>query len=148
MNADAWKPVFAFLEGEARFQAAAAAITGAAAAWWLKGLLAPPPQSSRERHPQAARIAASLLAVSAFLFFLDQGRLSKKYGDLARMLALGQEPPPGWADNLVRNFSDPAAVLQWLPYFVARILLFVVGFIVLWMLFAKPQSDSTSGPPA
>ena len=73
MIASDWAPVFAYLENEARFQAAAGAVTGAAAAWWLKTLLSPAAGAAPERHPRTSRIAAALLAGSSFLCLLDQG---------------------------------------------------------------------------
>ena len=93
MSADTWKPVFDFLEHEARFQAAAATATGAAAAWWLKSLLAPAKDAPPLPHPTASRIAAALLALASFLFLVTEGRLSARYGELARHLALGEAVP-------------------------------------------------------
>lgn len=141
-----WKPVFDYLEHEARFQAAAATVTGAAAAWWLKALLAPPRDPPTEQHPRASRLAAALLAVSSFLFLLDQGRLSKMYGELARSLATGQTPPAEWTDKLVRGTWRLGSLVQWSPYYVARLLLFVVGAIVLWMLFNTVRAPGRHRP--
>lgn len=143
MNLADWTPVFDYLEHEARFQAAAATVTGAAAAWWLKSLLSPARDAPPNPHPRASRIAATLLAVSSFLFLLDQGRLAKKYGELARMLAVGETPPPTWTAKLVRGAWDVGSLVQWSPYYVARALLFVVGAIVLWMLYT--DSRATNG---
>jgi hypothetical protein len=131
----AWAPVFAFLEHESRFQAAAAAITGAAAAWWLKALLAPPRDGNPLPHPIASKIAAGLLAVASFSFFVDQGRVAGKYGELARHVALREPVPNDLTSTLVRNVWEPSAVVTWLPYYTARGILVVVGLVVLWMLF-------------
>jgi len=136
-----WKPVFDYLEHEARFQAAAATVTGAAAAWWLKALLSPAHDAAPERYPRASRIAAALLAASSFLFLLDEGRLSKMYGELARMQALGQTPPVEWSARLVRGTWQAAPLIQWSPYYAARGLLFAVGAIVLWMLYADSNAS-------
>ncbi len=130
-----WKPVFDFLEHESKFQAAAAAITGAAAAWWLKTVLGSRADHQVIPHPTASGLAAALLMLAAFLFFVDQGRLAKKYGELARYVADDRTVPPGWANHLVRDVYDPGSVTQWFPYYAARVALFAVGGIVLWMLF-------------
>jgi len=140
MIAPDWSPVFAYLENEARFQAAAGAVTGAAAAWWLKTLLSPAPGAPPERHPRTSRIAAGLLAGSSFLCLLDQGRLAKKYGELARMVATGVTPPTEWMDRLVRGTWQWTSLVQWSPYYAARGLLFAVGAIVVWMLYIDTQT--------
>jgi hypothetical protein len=79
--------VFNYIEHEARFQAAAATATGAAAAWWLEGLLTPGAVDTRPTHPLTSRIAASLLALAAFLFLVTEGRISADNGQLALQLA-------------------------------------------------------------
>jgi hypothetical protein len=140
MTVSDWSPVFAYLENEARFQAAAGAVTGAAAAWWLKALLSPAPGAAPERHPRTSRIAAALLAGSSFLCLIDQGRLAKKYGELARMVATGMTPPAEWTDRLVRGTWQWASLIQWSPYYAARALLFAVGAIVVWMLYVDTQT--------
>jgi hypothetical protein len=134
-----WTPVFNYLEHEAQFQAATATVTGAAAAWWLKALLAPTRDAAAERYPRASRLAAALLAASSFLCLVDQGRLAKKYGELARMLALGQTPPDEWTARLVRGTWEWASLIQWSPYYAARGLLVVVGTIVVWMLYTDTK---------
>ena len=134
LNPADWKPVFDYLEHETRFQAAAAAVTGGAAAWWLKSLLATAREPIPERYPRASRLAAGLLAASAALFLIDEGRVSKKYGELARMLATGSSPDGAWTSLLVRGTWNAPSLVQWSPYYGARALLFVVGAIVLWML--------------
>jgi hypothetical protein len=150
VNTPDWSPVFAYLENEARFQAAMGAVTGAAAAWWLKELLSPVRDAPAERHPRASRVAAALLAASSFLSLLDQGRLAKKYGELARMLATGMTPPAEWTARLVRGTWQWASLVQWSPYYAARGLLFIVGLIVLWMLYTDTKRDllrSRATPP-
>ncbi|HEX2095090.1 MAG TPA: hypothetical protein VHG28_22005 [Longimicrobiaceae bacterium] len=136
MSTDNWKPMFDFLEHEARFQGLAAAATGAAAAWWLKALLAPEAGVTSLSHPVASRLAAGLLTIAAFLFLISQGRLAKKYGELACYLALNQEVPTEWSSNVVREFWKWDTVMQWFPYYAARAVLLVVGFVLIWMLFA------------
>jgi hypothetical protein len=137
-----WTPVFSYLEHEAQFQTATATVTGAAAAWWLKALLAPAREAAPERHPRASRVAAALLAASSFLCLVDQGRLAKKYGELARMLAVGETPPTEWTAILVRGTWQWASLVQWSPYYAARGLLFLVGVIVAWMLYADTTRSS------
>ena len=148
---DDWKSVFAFLEQEIKFQAAAAAVTGAAAAWWLKAILTKGPGtlgSSALTQSFAGRLAATLLTFSAFLFFLDEGRLAKRYGDLARALAKSENPAEPLTATLVRNVSLPKkdahghwqwiewpTVVQWSPYYLARLLLFAVAAILLSLVF-------------
>ena len=136
MSDDRWQSVLDFLEQESRFQGAGAAITGGAAAWWLKALLTPPPAGALIPHPTASRVAASLLALASFLFLIDQGRLAKNYGELARYLALDQRVSVPWSSHLVREIGDWRSVRDWLPYCVARAILLIVGVIVVWMLFA------------
>jgi hypothetical protein len=143
-----WKPAFDYLEHEARFQAAAATITGAAAAWWLKALLSPARDAAPERHPKASRVAAGLLAASSFLFLLDEGRLSKMYGELARMQAVGETPSAEWTARLVRGTWQWAPLIQWSPYYAARGLLFAVGAIVLWMLYTDAAARLPRPPAA
>ncbi len=135
MSSDTWQPIFSFLEHEARFQAAAAAATGAGAAWWLKGLLAPGKDAPPLAHPTASRVAAGLLALVAFLFLVTEGRISARYGELARHLALGEEVPRAWLAVLVRDVYDPTVLWAWWPYYTARLLLLVVALIVVWSLF-------------
>jgi hypothetical protein len=135
MSADTWQPLFDFLEHEARFQAAAATTTGAAAAWWMKSLLAPPKDAPPLAHPLASRVAAGLLTLVAFLFLVTEGRISARYGELARHLALGEAVPRAWVAVLVRDVHDPAVVWAWWPYYAARLLLLVVAAIVVWSLF-------------
>lgn len=143
MSSDTWQPIFNFLEHEARFQAAAATVTGAAAAWWLKGLLAPPKDAVPLTHPTASRIAAALLALVSFLFLVTEGRISARYGELARLIALGVPVPPSWLDVLVRDVHNPAVVVAWWPYYAARAILLVAGAIVVWSLFipGRPRSN-------
>src|SRR5438045_2967590 len=87
-DAAGWKPVFDFLEQETKFQAAAAAITATAAAWWVKALIA---QDAKEpAHPRASRLAALLLLIVAFTFYINEGRLAAKYGTLARAITFAQ----------------------------------------------------------
>ena len=143
MSPPDWKPVFDYLAHEAQFQAAAATVTGAAAAWWLKTLLSPARDGATERHPRASRIAAALLGASAFLFLVDEGRLSKMYGELARMQALGGTPSDEWTARLVRGVWQQTSLVQWSPYYAARALLFAVGAIVLWMLYTDTKSRRT-----
>ena len=143
MSPPDWKPVFDYLEHESRFQAAAAAITGAAAAWWLKALLSSAPGATLDRHPRLSRLAAALMALSSFLFFAEEGRLSKKYGELASMLAAGKTPSDDWVAILVRGKWEWASLVQWSPYFAARLLLYVIAGIVFWMLYRDLASDST-----
>lgn len=142
MSADTWQPIFNFLEHEARFQAAAATVTGAAAAWWLKGLLAPGKDAVPLAHPTASRVAATLLALVSFLFLVTEGRISARYGELARLIAIGAPVPPSWLDVLVRDVHNPAVVAAWWPYYLARVLLLATGVIVAWSLFARRRSDS------
>jgi hypothetical protein len=66
---------------------------------------------------------------------MDEARLSKRYGDLARCLAKGEEIGDGLTNNLVRDIRVARATLQWLPYYAARALLYVVGAILLVMLY-------------
>jgi hypothetical protein len=139
VGAPDWTPVFDYLEHEARFQAAAGAVTGAAAAWWLKALLSPARDAAPERHPRASRVAAALLAACSFLCLVDQGRLAKKYGELARMLAVGETPTAEWTARLVRGTWQWAPLIQWSPYYAARGLLLAVGAIVLWMLYTDTK---------
>ena len=146
MQAGTWQPVFAFLEHEARFQAAAATATGAAAAWWLKALLAPAKDAPPLEHPLASRIAAALLAAAAFLFLVTEGRISAHYGQLARYLALGQTVPREWASVLVRDVRDFAVLVAWWPYYAARGLLLVVGAIVVWSLFRGGERRGPRAP--
>jgi hypothetical protein len=141
MSADAWKPVFDFLEHEARFQAAAATATGAAAAWWLKSLLSPAKDARPLAHPIASRIAAALLALASFLFLVTEGRLSAQYGKLARHLALGEAVPREWTGLLVRDVANLAVVQAWWPYYAARAILLLVGLIVVWTLFRSHSND-------
>src|SRR6185436_10510967 len=147
MSSDAWQPLFNFLEHEARFQAASATVTGAAAAWWLKGLLAPAKDAPPLAHPTASRIAAALLALVSFLFLVTEGRISARYGELARLVALGAPVPPAWLDVLVRDVHNPAVVAAWWPYYAARALLLVAGSIVVWSLFVSraPRTRTNSG---
>ena len=146
MAPDTWQPIFAFLEHEARFQAAAATATGAAAAWWLKGLLAPSKDAPPLAHPTASRVAAGLLTLAAFLFLVTEGRISARYGELARYLALGEQVPRPWVDVLVRDVHDPNVLWAWWPYYAARFLLLVIGVIVVWSLFSRPRSPLTESP--
>jgi hypothetical protein len=141
-----WTPVFNYLEHEAQFQAATATVTGAAAAWWLKALLSPARDAAPERHPWTSRLAAALLAASSFLCLVDQGRLAKKYGELARMLAAGDTPSAEWTAKLVRGTWQWAALIQWSPYYAARGLLFAVGVIVAWMLYTDTRRERQSRP--
>jgi hypothetical protein len=136
MSSDTWQPIFSFLEHEARFQAAAAAVTGAAAAWWLKGLLAPSKDAVPLAHPTWSRIAAALLALASFLFFVTEGRISARYGELARLIALGAPVPPSWLDVIVRDVHNRAVVVAWWPYYAARALLLAAGAIVVLSLFS------------
>lgn len=154
---DAWKSVFAFLEQEIKFQAAAAAVTGAAAAWWLKAILTPSPAVTAAAAPVTlvpltqsflGRVAATLLAASACLFLMDEGRLTKRYGDLARALAKN-ESTEDLTKTLVRHISLPAkfakielkewfdwrTALQWSPYYVGRLCLYGVAAILLGLVF-------------
>ncbi len=124
------KPGFDYLEHEARFQAAAV--------WWLETLLVSSREPVRRGQPRATRIAAALLAASSFLFLLDEGRLSKTCGELARMNAVGEAPSAEWTAKLVRGTSHWAPLIQWSPYYIARALLVAVGAIVLWMLYDVP----------
>jgi hypothetical protein len=133
--AETFQPIFDFLEHEARFQAAAATATGAAAAWWLKGLLAPGKDAVPLEHPTASRVAASLLTLAAFLFLVTEGRISARYGELARYIALGESVPRPWLDVLVRDVRDPAVRWAWWPYYTARGLLLVVAALLVWSLF-------------
>ena len=55
---------------------------------------------------------------------------------MARYLALGRPVPVEWSSHLVRDVRDWAAIGKWLPYYIARAILLVVGVIVMWMLFA------------
>ncbi|MEO6528933.1 MAG: hypothetical protein ABIP93_20110 [Gemmatimonadaceae bacterium] len=147
MAADSWEPIFKFLEHEARFQAAAATATGAAAAWWLKSLLAPGKDAPPLAHPTASRVAAALLALVSFLFLVTEGRISARYGELARHSALGEPVPTAWVAVLVRDWRDPAVLLAWWPYYGARLLLFVVAAIVVWSLFPwMPRRQAPSSP--
>ncbi|MDQ6830121.1 MAG: hypothetical protein M3081_14790 [Gemmatimonadota bacterium] len=132
-----WQPIFDFLEHEARFQAAAATATGAAAAWWLKGLLAPGKEAPPLAHPTASKVAASLLALTAFLFLVTEGRISAHYGQLARHLALHEEVPRAFLAVLVRDVHDSDVLLAWWPYYAARFLLLVVAAIVVSSLFSR-----------
>ncbi|MEP6622481.1 MAG: hypothetical protein ABJE47_24365 [bacterium] len=135
MNAPDWRPLFDYLEHEAKFQAAVGTVTGAGAAWWLKALLAQAKDSVRPTYPRASRLAAALLALSSYCCFLEQGRLSKKYGELAVMLASGVTPSADWTEIVVRGRWQLETLVQWSPYYAARALLFAVGAIVLWMLY-------------
>lgn len=141
MSAEAWKPVFDFLEHETRFQAAAATATGAAAAWWLKSLLAPAKDAPPLAHPIASRIAASLLALASFFFLVTEGRLSARYGELARHLALGEAVSRDWTALLVRDVWSCAVIQAWWPYYTARGLLLLVGAIVIWTLFRSHPTE-------
>jgi hypothetical protein len=132
-----WKPVFSYLEQETKFVAAATTLTGAVAAWWLRGILTTP-----QGGPSAsalARWAAGLLTSSAFLFLLDQGRLSKRYGDLARCLAKGEAIGDNLLNDLVRDHKKARPTHQWLPYYAARVLLYIVGAILIVMLYQGSQ---------
>ena len=134
-----WQPVFDYLEHESRFQAAAAAVTGAAAAWLLKGILVPSRDAQPLAHPAAAGLAAGLLALASFLFLVEQGRVAKMYGELARLIATGAHPTQEWQQILVREFWDLSTIVAWFPYYGARSLLLVVVAVVAWMLFAPSR---------
>jgi hypothetical protein len=140
VNAPDYKPLFDYLEHEAKFQTAVATVTGGAAAFWLKAIFTRQKDPAPEPYPIATRLAAALLAVSSFLCLLDQGRIAKKYGELADVMARGAEPDSAWRHNVVRGRWDTAALIQWSPYFGARLLLYVVGAIVLWMLYRDWQT--------
>jgi hypothetical protein len=143
-----WKPVFDFLEHEAKFQAAAAGITGAAAAWWLKALLTPPSETNKPQPPgphRAARAwAALLLTAAAFCFFVDQGRIAARYGVLARAIVFGTPIPGDFPAGLVRDVYNGATWRAWYPYYAARLLLLGVGAIVAWLLW-ETRDKSTDG---
>jgi len=134
------KPLFDYLEHEAKFQSAVAAVTGAAAAFWLKAIFTRQKDPAPEPYPRATRVAAALLALSSFLCLIDQGRIAKKYGELADLMARGAAPDSAWRHNVVRGRWELDALMQWSPYFGARALLYVVGAIVLWMLYRDWQS--------
>src|SRR5256885_15992331 len=97
-DAAGWKPVFDFLEQETKFQAAAAAITATAAAWWVKALIAK--DAKEPAHPRASRLAALLLLIVAFTFYINEGRLAAKYGTLARAITIAQPIPGELANSL------------------------------------------------
>jgi hypothetical protein len=140
VNLPDFKPLFDYLEQEAKFQAAVATVTGGAAAFWLKSIFTRQKDPIAEPYPRATRLAAALLAVSSFLCLIDQGRISKKYGELADLMAVGAAPDSAWRHNVVRGRWDQSALIQWSPYFGARALLFVAGGIVLWMLWRDWQT--------
>lgn len=135
-----WKPVFDFLEQETKFQTAAAAITAGAAAWWLKSLIAPAKEAPKPSHPRLSKTAAVLLAIAAFGFYIDEGRLAVKYGQLARALAFGETVPEHFASTLVRDVFDLGTWPSWYPYYLARLVLLVVGIIVITILFLPPKA--------
>lgn len=135
VNLPDFKPLFDYLEHEARFQAAVATVTGGAAAFWLKAIFTRQKDSMDEPYPRATRLAAALLAVSSFLCLIDQGRIAKKYGELADLMAVGAAPDSAWRHNVVRGRWDQDALIQWSPYFGARALLYLAGAIVLSMLW-------------
>jgi hypothetical protein len=139
VNAPDYKPLFDYLEHEAKFQSAVATITGAAAAFWLKTIFTRQKDPAPEPYPRATRLAAALLAVSSFLCLLDQGRISKKYGELADLMAAGAAPDSAWRQSVVRGRWSLDALVQWSPYFGARALLYLVGGIVFWMLYQDWQ---------
>jgi len=83
-----------------------------------------------------------LLALVSFLFLVTEGRISARYGELARLIALGAPVPPSWLDVLVRDVHNPAVVAAWWPYYAARALLLAAGAIVVWSLFTRRRPDS------
>jgi hypothetical protein len=134
-NPDDWKPVFSYLEQEIKVIASFATVTGAVAAWWLRSMLTPGSPSGSV----LARWAAGLLTTSAFLLLLDEARLSKRYGDLARCVAKREEIGDNLMNDLVRNHKELGANKQWLPYYASRVLLYAVGAILLVMLYRGSQ---------
>ena len=135
MADDKWHSVFDYLKNEASFQGTAATATGVAAAWILKTVLLPSKDAVPLAHPTAARLAAILLAGASFLFLVEQGRLSKVYGEIARHLAGGGGLPDSWQHTLVRDDRSVRVIQEWLPYYAARGLVLVAIVFVVWMLW-------------
>lgn len=135
MATEEWKPVFDYLEQETRFQAAASGLTGAVAAWWLKALLFPAKDVAPPAHLTESKVAALLFAVSAILFLVEQGRLARWYGELARYVARGTTVPPLWTETLVRNVYSPAVWRNWSAYYAARLTLMLGGAFAVLALF-------------